>query len=57
MQIIKDKVVTLEYKMVDTDGNLIDTSDDSDTLSFIQGRETVFPAWKRKSRESVSVIV
>ena len=44
MQISKDKVVTIEYKMVDREGNIISTSDDGDALSFIQGRATVFPA-------------
>ncbi|MES9884622.1 MAG: FKBP-type peptidyl-prolyl cis-trans isomerase [Sedimenticola sp.] len=44
MQISKDKIVTIEYKMVDVDGTVIDSSDDSDPLSFIQGREAVFPA-------------
>ncbi|MES9899451.1 MAG: peptidylprolyl isomerase [Sedimenticola sp.] len=44
MQVSKDKVVTLEYRMIDVEGNLIDTSDDSEPLSFIQGRQTVFPA-------------
>jgi FKBP-type peptidyl-prolyl cis-trans isomerase SlyD len=44
MKIRKDKVVSIEYKMVDKEGKLISTSDDGDALSFIQGRATVFPA-------------
>ncbi len=42
MQVSKDKVVSIEYKMVDREGNVISTSDDGETLSFIQGRASVF---------------
>lgn len=44
MQISNDKVVTIEYTMTDQLGNLLDTSDNGDTVSFIQGRGAVFPA-------------
>lgn len=44
MKICKDRVVTIEYRMVDQEGTLIDSSDDGESLSFIQGRETLFPA-------------
>lgn len=44
MQISKDKVVTIEYTMTDPLGNLLDTSDNGDTVAFIQGRGAVFPA-------------
>ncbi len=44
MQISQDKVVTIEYTMTDQLGNLLDTSDNGDTLSFIQGKGAIFPA-------------
>ncbi len=44
MLISKDKVVTIEYTMKDALGNRLDSSDDGDAVSFIQGRGTVFPA-------------
>ncbi|MCW8848117.1 MAG: peptidylprolyl isomerase [Sedimenticola sp.] len=44
MQISKDKVVTIEYTMKDQLGNLLDTSDNGDPISFIQGKGGVFPA-------------
>ncbi|WP_428622970.1 FKBP-type peptidyl-prolyl cis-trans isomerase [Sedimenticola sp.] len=44
MQISNDKVVTIEYTMTDPLGNLLDTSDNGDTFSFIQGRGAIFPA-------------
>lgn len=43
MQISNDKVVTIEYTMTDQLGNLLDSSDNGDTVSFIQGRGAVFP--------------
>ena len=44
MQISQDKVVTIEYTMTDPLGNVLDTSDNGDTVAFIQGRGAVFPA-------------
>ncbi len=44
MQVSKDKVVSVEYRMVDPQGALIDSSDDSEPLSFIQGGGSVFAA-------------
>ncbi len=43
MRICKDKVVTIEYRMTDSERNLIDSSDHAEPLSFIQGRAMVFP--------------
>ena len=48
MKITKDKVVTIEYRMVDQAGNLIDSSDHAEPLSFIQGRTKVLPAIEKK---------
>jgi FKBP-type peptidyl-prolyl cis-trans isomerase SlyD len=43
MRVSKDKVLTIEYKMIDKEGQVLASSDDNDALSFIQGRESVFP--------------
>jgi FKBP-type peptidyl-prolyl cis-trans isomerase SlyD len=48
MRITKNSVVTIEYRMLDAEGNLIDTSDHAEPLSFIQGRSMVFPAIEEK---------
>ncbi|NKB66271.1 MAG: peptidylprolyl isomerase [Candidatus Latescibacteria bacterium] len=37
MQIAKDKVVTLEYTLTDAQGEVIDTSKNSEPLAYIQG--------------------
>ncbi len=42
MKICNDRVVTIEYTVKDKQGNLIDSSDDSEALSFIQGKGKVF---------------
>ncbi|MCW8906496.1 MAG: peptidylprolyl isomerase [Sedimenticola sp.] len=44
MLVSKDKVVTIEYTMSDPLGNRLDSSDNGDTVSFIQGRGSLFPA-------------
>ncbi len=38
MKICNDRVVTIEYTVKDKQGNIIDSSDDNESLSFIQGR-------------------
>ncbi|MEW8136188.1 MAG: peptidylprolyl isomerase [Candidatus Thiodiazotropha endolucinida] len=48
MRVERDKVVTIEYRMMDSNTELVDSSDYSDPLSFIQGRETVFPAIEKQ---------
>ncbi|MEN8167870.1 MAG: peptidylprolyl isomerase [Pseudomonadota bacterium] len=48
MKITKDKVVSIEYRMVDQAGNLIDSSDHAEPLSFIQGRAKLLPAVEEK---------
>lgn len=47
MKIGKDSVVSIEYTLTDDQGTLIDTTDDNDELSFIQGRGDIFPAIER----------
>lgn len=44
MQVTKDKVVTIEYTMTDDEGHVVDTTDNGDPLSFIQGRGNLFPS-------------
>lgn len=44
MQVTKDKVVTLEYTMTDGEGHVVDSTDNGEPLSFIQGRESLLPA-------------
>ncbi len=48
MKISKDRVVTIEYKMVDERGEVIDSTDDGTPLSFIQGRADVLPAIEKQ---------
>ncbi len=48
MRITKGKVVTIEYLMVGQAGNLIDSSDHTGPLCFIQGRTKVLPAIEEK---------
>ncbi len=44
MQVAKDKVVTIEYTLTDVEGRVVDTTDNGEPLSFIQGRGNLFPA-------------
>lgn len=44
MHIARDSVVTIEYTMRTEEGEVIDSSDHGDPMSFIQGAGTVFPA-------------
>lgn len=48
MHITKNKVVSIEYRMVDQAGSLIDSSDHAEPLSFIQGHAKVLPAIEEK---------
>ncbi|MEW8627100.1 MAG: peptidylprolyl isomerase [Candidatus Thiodiazotropha sp.] len=48
MRVERDKVVTIEYRMMDSKNELVDSSDYCDPLSFIQGRETVLPAIEKR---------
>lgn len=47
MKIVKDSVVSIEFTLTDDQGTLIDTTDDKDPLSFIQGRGDIFPGIER----------
>ena len=44
MKVSKDSVVTIEYRMVNTKSELVDSSDGGEPLSFIQGAQSVLPA-------------
>lgn len=44
MKASKDSVVTIEYRMVNQKGELVDSSDGGEPLSFIQGSQSVLPA-------------
>ncbi|MBL3600515.1 MAG: peptidylprolyl isomerase [gamma proteobacterium endosymbiont of Lamellibrachia anaximandri] len=44
MQVTKDKVVTIEYTMTDDEKRVVDTTDNGDPLSFIQGRGSLLSA-------------
>lgn len=43
MKVSEDSVVTIEYRMVNQKGDLVDSSDHGESLSFIQGRNTILP--------------
>jgi FKBP-type peptidyl-prolyl cis-trans isomerase SlyD len=46
MAIEQNKVVTIEYTLSDDKGNTIDTTDGRDAFSYIQGTNTLFPAFE-----------
>ena len=54
MAIEQHKVVTIEYTLSDDKGNTIDTTDGRDAFSYIQGTNTLFPAFEAQlqGRES-----
>jgi len=44
MQVTKEKVVTIEYTMTDTEGQVVDSTDNAEPLAFIQGRGSLLAA-------------
>ena len=44
MRVTKDKVVTIEYTMTSGEGRVVDTTDNGEALSYIQGRGQLLPA-------------
>ncbi len=48
MKACQDHVVTVEYRMVDEEANLIDSTDDTEPLSFIQGHGMILSAIERE---------
>ena len=47
MKACQDHVVTIEYRMVDEEANLIDSTDDAEPLSFIQGHGMILSTIER----------
>jgi len=43
MQIQKNKVVTIDYTLTDSDGAVLDSSKDEEPLAYIQGTESIIP--------------
>jgi len=43
MQIAKDKVVTIDYTLTDGQGTVLDSSQDGEPLSYIQGAGSIIP--------------
>jgi len=47
MVIEKDRVVSIDYKLHDAKGELIDSSDDSDPLVYLHGNENIIPGLEK----------
>jgi FKBP-type peptidyl-prolyl cis-trans isomerase SlyD len=47
MQIVKNSVVSFDYTLKDPDGNLIDSSEGNEPLSYIQGLGHIIPGLER----------
>ncbi|QNN22699.1 peptidylprolyl isomerase [Planctomycetales bacterium ZRK34] len=43
MQIAKDKVVMINYKLTDPDGQVLDSSEGRDPLAYLHGRGNIIP--------------
>ena len=43
MEIQKNKVVTIDYTLTDAEGAILDSSQDDEPLSYIQGTESIIP--------------
>jgi FKBP-type peptidyl-prolyl cis-trans isomerase SlyD len=43
MKIAKDAVVSMHYKLTDNDGNVLDSSEGSDPLVYLQGHRNIIP--------------
>lgn len=48
MKVVNDKVISIEYTLLGQNGRVIDSTDNRDPVSFIQGRGSVFPALEQK---------
>lgn len=47
MNIAKDKVVSIEYELKSTDGEILDSSDENGVLSYLQGSGFLFPGLEK----------
>ncbi len=62
MQIAKHRVVTIDYTLMNNDGEVLDTSKGQEPLAYIQGMEFMIPGLEtalegKSSGDSLSVIV
>jgi FKBP-type peptidyl-prolyl cis-trans isomerase SlyD len=48
MKIAKDKVVSINYKLKDEDGSVIDSTDEGSPLLYIQGYQNIIPGLERE---------
>lgn len=62
MVIEKNRVVSIDYKLVDDDGDLIDSSEEGDPLVYLHGNGNIIPGLERQLEgknegESVSCVI
>jgi len=62
MVIEKDRVVTIDYKLQDSEGQVIDSSEDSDPLVYIHGNDNIIAGLEKhlvgkKAGDKVSCVV
>lgn len=62
MQISKDKLVSIEYTLKDSDGNVIDTNVGEEPLEYVQGYGLIVPGLEsflegKDGNQTVSVVV
>ncbi|MBN2442366.1 MAG: peptidylprolyl isomerase [Spirochaetales bacterium] len=62
MEIKKNKVVTFDYTLKDEEGNILDTSDENEPLSYLHGYDNLIPGLeksldKKKVGDSFKVTV
>ncbi len=48
MKIEKDKVVSIEYTLKDKDGNLLDSSEKTGPLEYLQGHQNLIPGLEKQ---------
>ena len=47
MQVASEKIVSIDYTLTDEQGNVLDTSDGRDPLSYVQGAGQIIPGLER----------
>lgn len=62
MNIMKDKVVTIDYSLRDAAGKLLDSSDGSEPLIYLHGNDNIIPGLEKhldgkKAGDSVNCVV
>jgi FKBP-type peptidyl-prolyl cis-trans isomerase SlyD len=48
MVVEKDKVITIDYTLKDSDGQTIDSSDDSEPLVYLHGNDNLIPGLEKR---------